>query len=200
MSGYLDRFNPYHHHPPPQQQQQGGDQYPPYGQPQQGGSQYPPYEQQQQYGGSQYPPYGHQAPPPPQHYSPYPLSRIDRVDVTVYGGTVPDRDMFSKSDPYVIIKCGRFHSKRTKTIKNNNNPVWNETHSIDTKGFLGGEGSDIVIELWDHDYLTRDDFLGSITIPLEDLRQGPKEGVYALHQGKRKHKGELRLLLTPHGH
>ncbi|XP_073725449.1 cytosolic phospholipase A2 delta [Misgurnus anguillicaudatus] len=83
------------------------------------------------------------------------------------------RDIFSKSDCYVLLKlptaCACCH--RTKTIKNNNAPEWNETFR-----FRVHSGVKNILELYiyDADFITKDDCCSSILFDISNLTLGQK--------------------------
>jgi stromal membrane-associated protein len=67
-------------------------------------------------------------------------------------------DVVGVSDPYVIFKLGNQQMK-SKTISNNLNPVWNETH------ILSWNGSDqLFISVWDEDTMSDDGMLISFLL------------------------------------
>ena len=79
-------------------------------------------------------------------------------------------DLVGKSDPYAVITCGKDKSK-TKTIRNNLNPVWN--HEAD---FPVDDSTPrlLKIHVFDHDHIGKDKPIGSVDIDLEDLvNNGP---------------------------
>ena len=101
--------------------------------------------------------------------------------------TLIAKDSNGTSDPYVTIQVGHSKIKRTKTIRKNLNPVWNEYVECEyfntTDGICNesGKGGDkIIIRVWDEDFgiaaqvdkmLTNeaDDFLGQIVLDINDL-------------------------------
>ena len=77
------------------------------------------------------------------------------------------KGLFGKADPYVMITLGQTKAK-TKTIKNNLNPVWNystELYLMKTEKLL--------LEIFDDD-IGKDDPLGTVTIDLDHELRGGK--------------------------
>lgn len=68
------------------------------------------------------------------------------------------------SDPYVKVHLGK-HRFKTKVIKMNLNPTWDQEFS-----FLVGDVKDVLkLDVYDEDILQMDDFLGQVRVPLEDV-------------------------------
>lgn len=84
---------------------------------------------------------------------------------------------------------------RTKTIWKNLNPVWNEKYEFE---IVSAEKAEIQIEVWDEDYLSSDDFMGIVTIPLKDLQLNQVvDKWYTLQKKKDKDKikGDIHISL-----
>lgn len=74
-------------------------------------------------------------------------------------------DTNGSSDPYCVSKMGK-HRVKTKAIKKELNPVWNETFIFpakDVEAAVDGSAPRISFSLWDSDILGKDEFLGQVT-------------------------------------
>ena len=73
-------------------------------------------------------------------------------------------DVNGSSDPYCKVKLGRFKAK-TRTLKKTLEPEWNETFMFvleaDDLALMGGVPV-LSFEVWDHNLLARDYFLGEV--------------------------------------
>ncbi|OCT59071.1 hypothetical protein XELAEV_18001559mg [Xenopus laevis] len=72
-------------------------------------------------------------------------------------------DYFGKSDAYVILKFDD-HEEKTKTVWNNDNPVWKDSYPIGMVELSAVKK--FTIEVWDEDYGYDDDLLGKCSEPL----------------------------------
>ncbi|TGZ55062.1 hypothetical protein CRM22_010496 [Opisthorchis felineus] len=89
------------------------------------------------------------------------------------------KDIFGASDPYckiLLYKNNRTTNclcppVQTKTIKRSLNPIWNEEVIFRVNPFENR----LVFELYDENRLTRDDFLGVVTVSLPHLEIGTEE-------------------------
>ncbi|CAN1813738.1 Probable ADP-ribosylation factor GTPase-activating protein AGD11, partial [Linum perenne] len=89
---------------------------------------------------------------------------IGLVKVNVVKGTnLAIRDMVT-SDPYVILALGN-QSVRTRVIKNNLNPVWNESLMLSIPDHI----PPLKVVVFDKDTFSTDDFMGEAEIDIQPL-------------------------------
>ncbi|XP_043368776.1 dysferlin isoform X4 [Dermochelys coriacea] len=81
----------------------------------------------------------------------------------------PDTDI---SDSYCSVVFEGV-KKRTKVIKNNVNPVWNEGFDWDLKGIPLDQNAELTVVVKDHETVGRNRFLGEARVPLQDILGSP---------------------------
>lgn len=73
-------------------------------------------------------------------------------------------DLNGLSDPYVKLQLGK-HRSRTKVVKKNLNPYWDEEFSFR----VGDLSEELTVSVLDEDKYFNDDFLGQVKIPLSNV-------------------------------
>ncbi|XP_067882803.1 perforin-1-like [Heterodontus francisci] len=102
---------------------------------------------------------------------------LGRLTVTVKQGHDLWGDYITATDGYVIVRYGQ-NTARTPVRSNNNNPTWNTR--LDLGEVKAESGHKLVIEVWDRDYLSRDDRLGTCK---RRLTSGPHNEICYLQYG-----------------
>uniref|UniRef100_A0A3B3HLK6 NEDD4 E3 ubiquitin protein ligase a n=1 Tax=Oryzias latipes TaxID=8090 RepID=A0A3B3HLK6_ORYLA len=132
-------------------------------------------------------------------------TRILRVKV-IAGYGLAKKDILGASDPYTRLSLydpvnGEITSLQTKTVKKTLDPRWNEEFffKVDPKRHR------LLFEVFDENRLTRDDFLGQVDIPLNQIpTENPsserpytfKDFLLHPRSHKSRVKGYLRLRMT----
>lgn len=96
------------------------------------------------------------------------------------------------SDPYIIVKYGAHEVYRTPSINKTLNPKWNCQCTLSAPP----PATSIVIECWDKDQFTNDDFMGSLAFSSEELHIFENGSIWC----KLQHvaSGEVLLELRKH--
>ncbi|KAL1564343.1 putative ADP-ribosylation factor GTPase-activating protein agd11 [Salvia divinorum] len=99
---------------------------------------------------------------------------VGLINVNIVRGTdLAVRDMVS-SDPYVILNLGN-QSMKTRVIKNNLNPVWNEKLMLS----IPEDIPPLKLLVYDKDTFSTDDFMGSAEIDIQPLLSAAKATEYS---------------------
>merc|ERR1712041_39538 len=89
----------------------------------------------------------------------------DKIKMNVLRGRNLEKQTFGKPDPYVILSYGD-QVEKSKVVKNNLNPEWSlEKIFTVTKN----TPKEILIEVYDKDTVTKDDFMGRVSLPISDI-------------------------------
>ncbi|XP_036390737.1 E3 ubiquitin-protein ligase NEDD4a isoform X1 [Megalops cyprinoides] len=132
-------------------------------------------------------------------------SRILRLKI-ISGMGLAKKDIFGASDPYTRVSLydpvnGDLISVQTKTIKKSLDPKWNEEFYFK----VHPRKNRLLLEVFDENRLTRDDFLGQVDIPLQHIpTENPnterpytfKDFLLHPRSHKSRVKGHLRLKMT----
>ncbi|KAH8284645.1 hypothetical protein KR018_009501 [Drosophila ironensis] len=102
-----------------------------------------------------------------------------KVDIKEAANLIP-MDTNGFSDPYIAVQMHPDRSgrtkKKTKTIQKNLNPVFNETITFELQP--QDREKRLLIEVWDWDRTSRNDFMGSFSFSIEELQKEPIDGWY----------------------
>lgn len=104
-----------------------------------------------------------------------------------------DTEWFARMDPYAKITIGSSVFKTRTAVNQGKNPNWQDTFNHR----VNGESSMHVV-LFDKDYVTRDDYIGEATIPLNEVyMKGTHSGWYNV-QRKGRSAGQIMIQFEFH--
>ncbi|KAI5082133.1 hypothetical protein GOP47_0001876 [Adiantum capillus-veneris] len=110
------------------------------------------------------------------------------------GNGLKSGDFFSKTDAYAVLSCGSQSQKSNVARNQGSSPSWNQRFLFSVE-----EGvEELTLKIMDEDFMTADDELGCVTVPLEtvfQLGKTPTSG-YNVVKKNGKNRGEVKLSLT----
>ena len=113
--------------------------------------------------------------------------------IIVEGRNLKDRDIIGQNDAYVEIYFEKKYKQRTKTIKNSNNPVWNERFAFNVR-----KGDDTIhFDVYDADLIGRDS-VGDGKVKLKHVFDDGKFDEWVklpAHLGLGSH-GEIHVIMS----
>ncbi|KAK5575058.1 hypothetical protein RB653_010313 [Dictyostelium firmibasis] len=113
-------------------------------------------------------------------------------------GTITNpTDSNGLSDPYLIIMAIKPDNSLSKVLfkstvcKKTLTPVWNESGEF----FVNDNVSTLMVELWDHDVLSKNDFIGRTIISMYSLVAGYTDNL-KFYNGSENVEGTAKLTIT----
>lgn len=118
---------------------------------------------------------------------------IGTLEVIIAEGRhLKDRDIIGQNDPYVEIYFEKKYKQRTTTVRNTNNPVWNERFVFNVH-----KGHDTIhFDVYDKDLIGRDS-IGSAKLKLKRVFEEGRFDEWVklpAHLGLRSH-GEIHVIM-----
>lgn len=92
-----------------------------------------------------------------------------KLEYWIKSGTQLDAvDIHEVADPYCLVYLDDVKLMKTKHVRNDVNPVWNEKGGLIVKS--GGK-KEMKFMVYDKDRFTRDDFIGEATLSLSEVAE-----------------------------
>ncbi|XP_019153553.1 PREDICTED: synaptotagmin-5-like [Ipomoea nil] len=143
----------------------------------------------------------------PGDYSDLELKPVGKLDVKlVQAKGLTNKDLIGKSDPYAVlyVRPVRERTKKSKTINNDLNPVWNEHFQFIVEDPLTQH---LVVKIYDDEGLQASELIGCAHIRLNELEPGKVKDVWLelvkdleiQRDKKDRGKVNLELLYCPSG-
>ncbi|KAI9183456.1 hypothetical protein H9P43_004374 [Blastocladiella emersonii ATCC 22665] len=125
------------------------------------------------------------------------VPRLESAEVTVAAVRnlkKSDHLFGGKNDPYVILKWGG-KEVRTATQKGAGaDATFNETFNLD---LAAAGATEIRVEVYDDDKLSRDDLIGEVTLSADKLIRNGNADMWLTLTGKKGAAGEIHLVVYP---
>lgn len=98
---------------------------------------------------------------------------VTSVELEMSAAKLDKKDLFGKSDPYVIIKADGVELARTNTVKKSLDPEWQHVTLYFKIPIRVADMADniFLLEVWDYDKGKSDDEIGSATCSLLDMKR-----------------------------
>ncbi|KAG7554880.1 C2 domain [Arabidopsis suecica] len=137
----------------------------------------------------------------PGDYSDLELKPVGKLDVKlVQAKDLANKDMIGKSDPYavVFIRPLRDKTKKTKTISNSLNPIWNEHFEFIVEDV---STQHLTVRVFDDEGVGSSQLIGAAQVPLNELVPGKVKDIWLKLvkdleiQRDTKNRGQVQLEL-----
>jgi len=137
----------------------------------------------------------------PGDYSDLELKPVGTLEVKlVQARDLTNKDLIGKSDPFAIVYVRPLPDKmkRSKTINNDLNPIWNEHFEFIVED---ADTQTVTVKIYDDDGIQESDLIGSAQVRLKDLQPGKVKDVWLKLvkdleiQRDRKDRGQVHLEL-----
>ncbi|KAL0904774.1 hypothetical protein M5K25_026924 [Dendrobium thyrsiflorum] len=143
----------------------------------------------------------------PGDYSDLELKPVGTLEVKlVQAKNLTNKDLIGKSDPFakLYIRPLRDRIKRSKTINNDLNPIWNEHFEFVVEDPTTQQ---LTVKIYDDEGVQASEYIGGVIVRLKDLQPGKVKDVWLKLlkdleiQRDRKDRGQvhLELLYCPYG-
>lgn len=115
-----------------------------------------------------------------------------KVTITLISGKVYEKhDLIGQDDPYVKIKIGALAERKSKTVKSNQNPVWNETLVFDK--VKSQDAENVTLTIWDEDTVSKDDYIGTAQLSLLPYRNNKQHVTLPFTDNKNIEQAKVEL-------
>lgn len=143
----------------------------------------------------------------PGDYSDLELKQVGTLEVKlVQAKNLTNKDLIGKSDPFakLFIRPLRDRIKRSKTISNDLNPIWNEHFEFVVEDPTTQQ---LTVKIFDDEGVQASEYIGGVIVKLKDLQPGKVKDVWLKLlkdleiQRDKKDRGQvhLELLYCPYG-